>query len=81
MLGKLKSLGMLADKLNGMHLIFILPKLMYASPAWSSSLSSTQQQQLDNMQKEASRVILSPAYTNYNDALTILSLLKLSARH
>ncbi|MPC98227.1 hypothetical protein E2C01_093586 [Portunus trituberculatus] len=50
MLCRLKSLGM--------YLSFILPKLMYISPAWSSSLSSTQQQELKNVQKRVCRVIL-----------------------
>ncbi|MPC61521.1 hypothetical protein E2C01_055594 [Portunus trituberculatus] len=57
---------------------FILPKLMYVSPAWSSSLSCTQQQQLGSVQKRACKVILDLAYTNYEDTLTTLSLPKLS---
>ncbi|MPC90631.1 hypothetical protein E2C01_085628 [Portunus trituberculatus] len=35
---------------------------IYVSVTWSSSLSSTQQQQLENVQKRACRIILGPAY-------------------
>ncbi|XP_045104819.1 uncharacterized protein LOC123500172 isoform X1 [Portunus trituberculatus] len=38
------------------------------------------QQQLENVQKKTCRVILGPAYTNYDDVLTTASLSKLSAR-
>ncbi|MPC85427.1 hypothetical protein E2C01_080202 [Portunus trituberculatus] len=71
MLLRFKSLGTPAEEL----------RLMYAFPAWSPSLSSTQQQQLENVRKRACRVILGPAYTNYNHSLTTLSLPRLFARH
>ncbi|MPD04445.1 hypothetical protein E2C01_100136 [Portunus trituberculatus] len=44
MLRRLKSLGTPADEVKGIYITFILPKLMYASPVWSSSLTFTQQQ-------------------------------------
>ena len=81
MLRRLRSLGTPAEELRGVYLTFILPKLMYASPAWSSSLTRTQQQQLESVQKRACRVILGAAYTTYEDALTTLSLPSLSSRH
>ncbi|MPC73854.1 hypothetical protein E2C01_068194 [Portunus trituberculatus] len=55
MLRRLKSLRTPADELRGVYLIFIFRKLMYAFPAWSSSLNSTQQQQLENEQKRTCR--------------------------
>ena len=81
LLRRLRSLGTPTHELRGVYLTFILPKLMYASPAWSSSLTSTQQQQLESVQKRACRIILGPAYTTYDDALSTLSLPRLSARH
>ncbi|MPC46361.1 hypothetical protein E2C01_040080 [Portunus trituberculatus] len=81
MLRTLKSLCTLADKLKGEYLTFILPRIMYSSPAWSSSLTSTQQQQLEDVQKRTCRIILDPAYTNYDHALTTLSLPRLSIKH
>ncbi|MPC13054.1 hypothetical protein E2C01_005775 [Portunus trituberculatus] len=75
------SLGAPVDELKGVYLTFILPKLMYAVPAWSSSLNLTQRQQLERVQKRAFRVILGPAYRFYKDALTCLSLPRLAIRH
>ncbi|MPC68115.1 hypothetical protein E2C01_062310 [Portunus trituberculatus] len=80
MLRRLKSLGSPVDELKGIYITFILPKLMYASPVWSSSLT-TQQQQLENVQKRACRIILAPAYTDYDHALSTLNLPTLATRH
>ncbi|XP_063854348.1 uncharacterized protein LOC135096624 isoform X4 [Scylla paramamosain] len=76
MMRRLRSLGTLTDELRGVCLTFILPKLMYASPAWSSSLTHTQQLQLERVQKRACRVIFVPAYTTCDEALTTLSLFR-----
>ncbi|XP_063860409.1 carnitine O-palmitoyltransferase 2, mitochondrial-like isoform X2 [Scylla paramamosain] len=81
MLRRLRSLGTPTDELRGVYLTFILPKLMYASPAWSSSLTQTQQLQLESVQKRACRVILGPAYTTYEEALNTLKLSRLSTRY
>ena len=81
MLRRLRSLGTPEEELKGVYITFILPKLMYASPAWSSSLTCTQQQQLESVQKRACRIILGAAYTTYAAALTTLSLPSLSSRH
>ena len=81
MLRRLRTLGAPADELKGVYISFILPKLMYASPAWSSSLTLTQQLQLERVQKRAFRVILGPEYTHYEDALATLCLPSLSNRH
>ncbi|XP_045104600.1 uncharacterized protein LOC123500043 [Portunus trituberculatus] len=81
MLRRLKSLGTPADELKGIYITFILPKFMYASPVWSSSLTFTQHQQLENVQKRACRIILGPAYTDYDHALSTLDLPTLATRH
>ncbi|MPC20006.1 hypothetical protein E2C01_012936 [Portunus trituberculatus] len=81
MLRKPKSLGTPSDELKGVYLSFILPRLMHASPAWSSCLTSTQQQQLEDVQRRACRIILGLAYTNYDHALTTLSLPRLSTKN
>ena len=81
MLRRLKSLGAPADELKVVYITFILPTLMYASPAWSSSITLTQQHQLERVQKRACRVILGPSYTHYEDALATLCLPSLSSRH
>ncbi|XP_063862727.1 uncharacterized protein LOC135102029 [Scylla paramamosain] len=81
MLRRLRSLGTPTDELSGVYLTFILPKLMYASPAWSSSLTHIQQVKLESVQKRGCRVILGPAYTTYEETLTTLSLSRISTRH
>lgn len=53
---------------------------MYTSRVWSSSLTLTQRQQLERVQKRAFRIILGPAYHIYDNALTNLSLSTLSGR-
>ena len=54
---------------------------MYASPAWSSSLNLTQHHQLEKIQKRALRLILDPAYHDYESALNTLNLPMLSIKH
>ena len=81
MLRRLRSLGTPANELRAVYTSFILPKLVYASPAWSSSLNTTQLQQLERVQKRACRVILGPAYIDYNAALSSLSLPTLAERY
>ena len=81
MLRRLRSLGAQADDLCTIYLSFILPKLMYASPSWSSSLTITLQRQLERVQKRACRIILGSSYTGYQDALNTLGLPSLADRH
>ena len=80
MLRRLKSLGAPAAELKGVYNTFILPAVTYASPAWSSSLNTSQMQQLERIQKRACKIILGPAYTTYDDALTTLCLPRLNIR-
>ncbi|MPC95724.1 hypothetical protein E2C01_090948 [Portunus trituberculatus] len=69
--------------LNNESLINTVDDCLLPSSPWVhiTSKCSTQQQQLKNVHKSACKVILGPAYTNYEDVLNILSLLKLSTRH
>ena len=82
MLRRLKSLGTPADELKEVYTSFILPKLMYASPAWSSSLNITQHQhQLEKIKKRALRLIIGPAYHDYECVLNTINLARLSVKH
>ena len=81
MLRRLKSLGMPQRELGSIFTTFILPKLTYASPAWSSSLSLTQRKQLERVQKRAVKIILGRSYTTYEEALSTLQLPTLSQHH
>ena len=81
MLRRLRSLGTPSPELQGVYTTFILPTLMYASPAWSSSLNISQKRKLERVQKRACRIILGGQYDSYDQALTTLSLPRLSDRH
>ena len=78
MLRRLKSLGVPPLELTSIYKQFILPKLMYASPAWSSSLGTTQLHRLEKTQKRAFKIILGPSYNTYDEALNILDLTTLA---
>ncbi|MPC24980.1 hypothetical protein E2C01_018075 [Portunus trituberculatus] len=52
LLGRLKKLGTPSRELASVYSIFILPRLTSASPAWSSSLTATKQNQLERVQKK-----------------------------
>ena len=80
MLPRLKSLGKPADELKEVYISFILPKLIYAFSVWSSSLNITQHHQLEKIQKHALRLILGPAYHDYESALNTLNLPRLSIK-
>ncbi|XP_076037769.1 uncharacterized protein LOC143023141 [Oratosquilla oratoria] len=81
MLRRLKSLGTPLPDLKGVYTTFVLPTLMYASPAWSSSLNITQRSKLEKVQRRACRIILGSQYEGYENALTTLSLPRLSDKH
>ena len=81
MLQRLKSLGTPADKLKEVYTSFILPKLMYASPVWSPSLNITHHHQLEKIKKRALRIIPGPASHDYESALNMLNLPRLSVKH
>ena len=81
LLRRLKSLGIPASELTTVYNLFILPKLTYASPAWSTSMTSTQRDQLERVQKRACKIILGPSYTTYEEALDQLGLQRLSTHH
>ena len=53
MLRRLKTFGMPTLELISIYKTFILPKLTYASPAWSYSLTTTQLARLERVQKRA----------------------------
>lgn len=81
MLRRLKSLGVPVPELATTLKMFILPKLTYASPAWSPCLTATQLGRLERVQKRAIKIILGTSYTTYNDALATLRLTTLAAHY
>ena len=81
MLRRLKSLGTPPQELGSIYNTFILPRLTYASPAWSSSLNTTQRLQMERVQKRACRIILGASYTSYDQALCTLNIPTLAQRY
>ena len=81
MLRRLKSFGLPSKELINIYKTFILPKLTYASPAWSSSLNLTQKKMLEKVQKRALKISLGTSYTTYEHALTAANLTKLEVYH
>ena len=78
MLRRLKSFGLPAIVLVNLYKTFILPKLTYASPAWSSSLFIGQENRLERVQKRALKISLGPSYISYEQALEPHNLLPLA---
>ena len=81
LLRRLKSLDFPPAELKEVYTTFILPKLTYASPAWSSSLTATQSNLLEKVQKRACRIIMGPHYSTYQEALATLHLTSLAEHH
>ncbi|XP_050689977.1 RNA-binding protein 12-like [Eriocheir sinensis] len=57
LLRRLKKLETPVRELASVYSTFILPRLTYASPTWSSSLNAIQHRQLERVQKRAVRLI------------------------
>ena len=81
MLRRFRSLGTLSDELKAVYTSSILPELVYASPTWSSSLNVTQSKQLERVQLRACKVILGPAYIDYDNAVVTLNLPRLTTTY
>ena len=74
MLRRLKSLGLPQTELKDIFRMFILPRLTYASPAWTPNLTITQIRKIENVQKRAIKIILGTSYIDYDNALSTLGL-------
>lgn len=74
LLRRVKSLRIPPSELTYIYKTFILPKITYASPAWSSNLTATQKMQLERVQKTAFRTTLGTTYTTYDEALSTLAM-------
>ena len=78
MLRRLKSFGVPPNELVNIYKTFIIPKLTYASPAWSPSLGILQLKRLERVQKRALRISLGPNYISYENALNTTNLPRLA---
>ena len=59
---------------------YIRPVLAYACPFWHTSLTETQTDKIEFVQKRALRIILGRNYTSYDSALDVCGLSSLRCR-
>ena len=64
------SLGTPPDELRGLYISCILPKLMYDSPGWSSSLNITQIND-SRVQKRTCKEIMVSSLTDYDNTVRV----------
>ena len=72
MVRRLKWMGADEHILHEMYILHIRTVLEFAAPLWHSSLTVSDQNRIERVQKMAFSIILGPAYTNYDVALTLL---------
>ena len=76
----LKRNGVDRSDLLFIYLMYIRPLLEFASPVWSSSLTSKQSDDLERVQRRALRFISYPQQQHYSDLLCELNITTLSDR-
>ena len=80
MLTKLRYVGTSVEDLIVIYSLYIRSILEYCSVAYHSSLTQAQSDKIERVQKTCLRVILSDMYVNYEAALEMCNLEKLSTR-
>ena len=73
-LRRLKILGASHETLVDIYKLFVRQGLLLASPLWSSALSRMNQNQLERIQRQATRVIIGPLPLDYDQRMALLSL-------
>jgi hypothetical protein len=80
MLSKLKYTGVSTEDLLEIYKLFIRSKAEYMSALWHSGLTQEQSNKIENIQKSSLKIILQEMYIEYDIALEISGLLRLSVR-
>ena len=68
------------EHLKHIYKTFVRSNLEFSSTVWHSSLTQTDRQDLERIQKAAVKVILRSDYTNYEQALNVLNIESLNQR-
>ena len=68
------------EHLKHIYKTFVRSNLEFSSTVWHSSLTQTDRQDLERIQKAAVKIILRSDYTNYEQALNILNIESLDQR-
>ena len=80
MLSKLKYTGVSTEDLLEIYRLFIRSKAEYMSALWHSGLTQEQTNKIENIQKSSLKIILQEMYIDYDIALEISGLSRLSLR-
>ena len=80
MLSKLKYTGVSIEDLLDIYKLFIRSKAEYMSALWHSSLTQEEDRKIENIQKSSLKIILQEMFIDYDTALEICALQKLSER-
>jgi hypothetical protein len=80
MLSKLKYTGVSTENLLEIYRLFIRSKAEYMSALWHSGLTLEPENRIENIQKTSLKIILQEMFINYDVALEISGLSRLSQR-
>ena len=80
LLRRLKNLGATHKQLVEVYTKQIRCILELAAPAWQGSITQTEKQDIERIQKSACHIILGSSYISYNSALKTLNLESLDSR-
>ena len=67
---RLKRFGVPANDLVSVYIGYVHPIVECACPVWHGNMSTKHTQQIERIQKRASRIILGNTYTSYAEALS-----------
>ena len=80
MLSKLKYTGVSIEDMLNIYNLFIRSKAEYMSALWHIGLTQEEDQKIENIQKYSLKIILQEMFIDYDTALEICALQKLSQR-
>ena len=80
MLSKLKYTGVSIEDLLEIYRLFIRSRAEYMAALWHSGLNLDQEKKIENIQKASLKIVLQEMYIDYETALEISGLEKLSTR-
>ena len=80
MLSRLRRFGVPAEDLVSVYMGYVRPACENAAPVWHGSITASQTNQLERIQKRACRIILGSGYDSYTETLHQLELQTLEDR-
>ena len=80
MITKLKYVGIPTEDLLDIYIMYIRSRLEYCAVVWHSTLTVEQSNDIERVQKLSLKIIMGADYKDYEHALEIVGLDKLSER-